>query len=161
MEYRFVADQMLGRLARMLRLLGYDTAYSPSMIPREIEDLARREQRVLLTRGNATKRFPGLENALSLKSDYAPEQLREVVERFRLDTQAGLWTRCTVCNAPIQPIEKGSVKSKVDQKIFERYQEFFECAGCKHIYWQGSHVARILRNLAAVLGKRKTEDGGV
>lgn len=153
MEYRFVADRMLGRLARMLRLLGYDTKYFPNITSAELQALARGEERVLLTRGQAEKRFPGLAEVFRVRSENAAGQLREMVEHFRLDTRSGLWTRCTLCNATIEAVEKAAAASLVEPKIFELYQEFFRCSGCGHVYWKGSHVERILKNLGAVLGE--------
>jgi len=149
----FVADRMLGRLARMLRLLGYDTVYSSKLSPVQITELAQRENRVVLTRGDISRRFVGIEQVMSLKSENPPEQLREVVARLRLDTRTGLWTRCTLCNNAIVPIEKAAVEALVKPKVLQIYSEFFRCAGCGHIYWRGSHVERILKNLTAVLGQ--------
>lgn len=153
MNYCFAADRMLGRLAKMLRLLGYDTLYSPRMTTPELQEIARRGERVVLTRGHAEKRFPGLENVFSVKSENAPEQLREVVKRFGLDTRTGLWTRCTLCNAAIEKVEKAAVEALVEPRIFQLYEEFFRCDGCGHVYWRGSHVERILKNLANLLGE--------
>jgi hypothetical protein len=144
---------MLGRLARMLRLLGYDTLYANDMTAAQLPGMARSGDRVLLTRGETAQRFRHLDKVLSLKSEYPPEQLREVVERLGLDTRSGLWTRCTLCNAPIERVEKASVEALVEAKIFRLYHEFYRCAGCGHVYWRGSHVDRILRNLEFVLGR--------
>jgi hypothetical protein len=152
-EIRFALDRMLGRLARMLRLLGYDTLYANDVTPAQLLGMARSGERLLLTRGETTHRFPHLDNVLSLKSEYPPEQLREVAERFRLDVHSGLWTRCTLCNAPIERVVKADVEALVEAKIFRLYDEFYRCAGCGHVYWRGSHVDRILRNLEFVLGR--------
>jgi len=148
----FAVDRMLGRLARMLRLLGYDTEYSPQMTSAQLQEAARRGERVVLTRGRAEKRFPDLTHVLSVKSENAPEQLREVVSHFDLDVRSGLWTRCTLCNAPIENVEKTAVSDRVPPKVAEVYEDFYRCTGCGHIYWRGSHVERILKNLAALLG---------
>ena len=152
MEPRFVADRMLGRLARMLRLLGYDTLYSPAFTPAQLQEMARRGDRLVLTRGNAQKRFSNLQNVYSVPSERPPEQLRDVVEHYGLETRAGLWTRCTLCNALIQKVEKSQVESLIKPKILQLYQEFFRCTGCAHIYWRGSHVERITENLERMLG---------
>ena len=148
---RFAADRMLGRLARLLRLLGYDTEYSPAMATSQLQEIARRGERIVLTRGQAEKRFPDPRHVFSVKSENAPQQLQEVVEHFRLDAHAGLWTRCTLCNGRIEPVEKAVAAALVPPKVFEVYDAFFRCASCGHIYWQGSHVERILKNLASVL----------
>jgi uncharacterized protein with PIN domain len=151
-EIAFVADRMLGRLARMLRLLGFDTEYSPQMTTARLQETAQRGGRIVLTRGRAEKRFPALAHVFSVKSENAPEQLREVVTHFELDVRSGLWTRCTLCNAPIEKVEKTLVSDRVPPKVAEVYKDFYRCVGCGHIYWQGSHVERILKNLAALLG---------
>jgi len=150
---RFAADRMLGRLARMLRLLGYDTLYSPEMSSSQLQQITRSGERVVLTRGRVEKRFPRLENVFSLKSEDAAEQLREVVRRFSLDTEQGLFTRCTLCNGEIERVEKAVVEPAVEPKIFQLYQEFSRCSGCGHIYWRGSHIDRILKKLALLLPK--------
>lgn len=150
---RFAADRMLGRLARMLRLLGYDTDYSPEMTTARLRETAAGAERIVLTRGQAEKRFPDLANVFSVQSERPPDQLREVVERFKLETRSGLWTRCTLCNGMIEKAEKPSVQAFVPAKVFEVYKEFFRCAHCGHVYWKGSHVERVLKNLAVMLGK--------
>ncbi len=150
-DVSFAADRILGRLARLLRLLGYDTVYAVDMTPARLLEIARAGGRVILTRGNAEKRFPAGLSLLSLRSEYAPEQLREVVERFSLDTRSGLWTRCTLCNGVIERVDKRQVEAVVKPRVFEVYDEFFRCAGCQHIYWRGSHVERIVRNLEALI----------
>ena len=152
-EIRFAVDRMLGRLARMLRLLGYDTFYANDMTTAQLLAMRRSGERVILTRGETAQRFPHLDKVLSLKSEYPPQQLREVVERLGLDTRSGLWTRCTLCNAPIERVEKAGVEALVEAKIFQLYEDFYRCTGCGHVYWHGSHVDRILRNLEFVLGR--------
>jgi hypothetical protein len=151
-EIRFAVDRMLGRLARMLRLLGYDTYYANDMTTAQLLALGRSGERMILTRGETAQRFPHLDKVLSLKSEYAPQQLRELVERLGLDVRSGLWTRCTVCNAAIERVEKAGVETLVEAKIFQLYEDFYRCTGCGHVYWKGSHVDRILRNLASLLG---------
>ncbi len=148
----FVADRMLGRLAKMLRLLGYDTLYARDVTAPQLLEIARRGERFVLTRGDAAKRFPGLANVFSVQSESPPEQLREIVRHFRLDPRAGLWTRCTLCNGLIERVEKSAVAPQLEEKVLRLYEEFFRCTGCGHIYWQGSHAQRILRNLDEVLG---------
>lgn len=154
-EIRFAADRMLGRLARMLRLLGYDTTYTADITPTQLAEIARQTDRVVLTRGHAEKRFPDVPRILVVKSENAPEQLREVALHFRLDTQQGLWTRCTLCNGSIQLVDKTAVEELVPPKVFEIYREFYRCSACRHLYWQGSHVTRIVKNLQALLGDRR------
>ena len=152
-DSRFVADRMIGRLARMLRLLGYDTVYQPELKPTGLTELALREDRIILTRGETRLRFPGVTNVFSVRSEHPSEQLREVVAEFSLDPKLGLWTRCTVCNGAISPVAKEKIKDLVKPKVYEIYSDFYRCEGCGRVYWHGSHVEQILKNLSHVLGR--------
>ncbi len=152
LKIRFAADRMLGRLARMLRLLGYDTTYSPGVTPRALRECAQKEGRTILTRGDFTARFPAVEKIFCVKPENAAEQLREVVVHFRLDARSGLFTRCTLCNGLLREVAKAEVESEVPPKIFAIYADFFRCEDCRHVYWRGSHVERILKKLEALLG---------
>jgi hypothetical protein len=145
---------MLGRLAKMLRLLGYDALYANDMTTGQLLEIGQRGERMILTRGETAQRFPRFDKVLSVKSEYPPEQLREVVQRLGLDTRSGLWTRCTLCNAPIERVEKATVEGMVLAKILRLYEEFYRCTGCGHVYWHGSHVDRTVRNLEFVLGRQ-------
>ena len=142
---------MLGRLARMLRLLGYDTLYNAATTPSGLEEAARQSGRVILTRGAAHKRFPNVSAIFSVQNENAPQQLREVAQHFKLEIREGLWTRCTLCNGAIEPVEKGAVAALVPPRVFDVYEEFYRCASCDHVYWKGSHVTRVLKNLEALL----------
>jgi uncharacterized protein len=157
-EIRFAVDRMLGRLARMLRLLGYDALYANNLTAVQLLAIARSGERVILTRGETAQRFPRLDNVVSLKSDYPPEQLRKVVKQFGLDTASGLWTRCMLCNAPIDRVEKAALEGLVDANILRIYEEFCRCTGCGKVYWRGSHVDRMTRNLEALLGREVDDD---
>jgi uncharacterized protein with PIN domain len=159
--FRFAADRMLGRLARMLRLLGYDTTYSPNVTPQALREHAQEEGRTILTRGELATRFPDFERILSVKSDNPAEQLREVIAHFHLDPRSGLFTRCTLCNGLLNKVAKAEVESEVPPKVFTVYDEFFRCAECRHVYWRGSHVARILKKLAVLLGEINDAGGTV
>ena len=150
-EVQFAADRMLGRLAKLLRLLGYDTWYAPDVSTAQLLEIVGHSQRVLLTRGDPQKRFAAVRRVYSLKSEHPPEQLREMVARLGLDTRSALWTRCTLCNSPIATVAKSGVEASLDPKVLSLYEAFFRCTGCGHIYWRGSHVERILRNLEDLL----------
>jgi uncharacterized protein len=147
----FAVDRMLGGLARMLRLLGYDALYSPAITVGELRESAEPGGRIVLTRGRIESRFASVPNVHRIASEVPAEQLREVVRRWQLDTHSGLWTRCTLCNGRILPVEKASIEAKVPAKVFHIYNEFFHCTGCDHVYWKGSHTERILRNLGFIL----------
>jgi hypothetical protein len=134
---RFLADAMLGRLGRWLRLLGYDTVIANDILSDdEILEMAKREKRFLLTRDkNLFQRSKGVAKAHYFKSRGVKKELREIVEALRLKINFPEKTRCSICN--------GSLKKRKD---------FWICSKCSQTYWAGSHWKRI-RALAKELKK--------
>ena len=137
-EFRFIADHMLGKLARWLRLMGYDVLYpSPAMCDDDIAWLADKEHRILLTRDRVLAgRARG---AILVESDMLEEQLAELKNRIGLSVELEL-SRCSVCNAPIELVDHGFARNKVPEKILIAFDEFWYCRRCRKFYWYGSHV---------------------
>ena len=144
---KFIADMMLGRLARWLRLYGYDTLYGIEDDD-EILRIARAEGRILLTR-DATlaerARKLGVE-AILLGSNSFEEQVEELRRygvEFRELFPAN--ARCPKCNGPIRPASKEEVKDRVPPTVYEKYDEFYICQNCGQIYWPGRQWREMLR----------------
>jgi len=138
----FIADAMLGRLAKSLRMLGYDTLFVPHIEDADLKHRALRDRRVLLTRDHevAESALP-IERVL-VESDRLEDQLRQVVAAFDLDVASGLFTRCIVCNAPVEPMARERVRGLVPSYVFETQARFVRCPECKRIYWPATHVER-------------------
>lgn len=147
-EIRFLADDMVGRLARWLRILGYDTYYANPLPDERLAEIASREDRVILTRHAAlTELFPDLV-IFVLEEENPWIQLREVVRRFHLDTESGLFfTRCSTCNGLLESIDRANYRDKIPPKSYEAFDEFWRCPDCGKIYWEGTHVARMREQL--------------
>lgn len=146
---RFLADEMLGRLARYLRFVGCDVAYVRGLDDRAIAALARAEGRVLLTRDRAlADRTP---EALLLASPTLSAQWA-AVRSARPDVPAEpRFERCTLCNGLLAPYRLGTDPSREDGIPRDRVAEglaLFACAGCGHLFWDGSHTSRIRAQLA-------------
>lgn len=144
---RFLCDAMLGRLARWLRLLGYDAAYSDAG-DHELARRARAEDRILLTRDTKLVERRGIQ-ALLITSQAPDAQLRQVVQEFDL-RQSKVFSRCAACNTPLRHIPKPAVRELVPPYVFRRHTSFQECPGCGRIYWRGSHWQRIRDRLDAL-----------
>jgi uncharacterized protein with PIN domain len=154
-EPRFVADQMLGRLAARLRLLGYDTLTVHDIADSEVTRLAA--GRILLTRDAALARTQAVPTHFVVATS-PREQLIEVVAALGLAPDPSrLFTRCTLCNTPVEPADEADLD--VPPGVRNQGLAFFRCPGCEHIYWRGSHVERILDELAAAgVHSRKSTD---
>ncbi len=154
---KFVADTMIGKLARWLRILGYDVKYDSSLPLKQLVDTSNREHRVFLTR---RKSFPnGITptTLFNVCSEYFPKQLHMVVHQFGLDTETGLFTRCVECNEVVRPVKKSAVKGNVPEKSWKGFDEFFECPGCHRVYWAGSHRINTLKRLRGILSNEQQE----
>jgi uncharacterized protein with PIN domain len=142
---------MLGRLARWLRIIGYDTAYDPHIAD---ETLARRcwkEGRILLTLDRRLPEEWTIPRALVLRSQDPLTQLREVVDRLALDRDRPLFSRCPLCNAPVKPVERGAVRGAVPERVWREQERFVRCPRCDRVYWEGSHTRRMRARLARIL----------
>jgi len=154
---KLLLDGMLGRLAKWLRLLGYDTAYFPDLDDHELVRLARAKGRVLLTRDRELTRRRGL-TCLLVESDDLEEQIQQVISELNLKTERP-FSRCPVCNTPLQEVEKPLVKERVPPYVFQTKEHFNLCPGCDRTYWRGTHWAKMRQEMARIReeGKKKEE----
>lgn len=150
---RFIADAMLGRLARWLRTLGYDTAHDDAIEDATLVRRAFEEGRHILTRDRRLFEEWRIGGGLMLESDEPLEQLEEVATAFRLSPPTRLFSRCRVCNGRIEPVEADTVADRVPGDVRARTSEFGECAECGRIYWEGSHTDRMRRVVERLFGR--------
>lgn len=142
---------MLGRLARWLRVLGYDTTWDAGVDDDALAREAVREDRVLLTCDRALSAERRVARCLVLSPDDPLEQLRRVVEHFGLDAERALFLRCTQCNATVEEVEKPAVADRVPERTLRETERFTRCPGCGRVYWEGSHTRRMRQELARAL----------
>jgi len=146
---KFVADRMLGKLARWLRVIGQDVTYGPHLTGYGLIRAARRERRLILTRdrGLAKKHPP---DYLLIQSDRFREQLKQVVQEYRLDPLKEAFTRCVECNSLLEPVAKEAVADKVPPYVFSTQEKFSFCPTCRRIYWPATHQQKMLEELKAL-----------
>lgn len=143
-EPRFVADQMLGRLAARLRLLGYDTLTVHDLADSEVTRLAAQGGRILLTRDAALSRTRAVPVHRVITTD-PREQLAEVIAALALaPDRARYFSRCTLCNALVESVDEAEVIDRLPPRVRGQGLAFVRCPACAQIYWHGSHVTRFL-----------------
>jgi uncharacterized protein len=140
---RFVADVHLGKLARMLRLLGFDTKYPTELSDRGLVATSVRERRVLLSRDVHLFMYRTLTRGYRLRSTDSERQLEEVIGALSLQRAAQPFTRCMSCNAKLHPVRRAAVKDHVPARVFKRFRRFVRCPGCERIYWRGTHFLHL------------------
>jgi uncharacterized protein with PIN domain len=144
---KFIVDCMLGRLAKWLRILGYDTIYFSEISDRAFVNIALREKRFILTRDTLLVRRRGVKDFLLVEGDHFRDQLSFVVERLKLEPGKEILSRCILCNALLKEIDKNTVKLKVPDYVFKTQSSFMICETCNKIYWGATHKEEIEREV--------------
>jgi hypothetical protein len=147
-----LCDQMLGTLAKWLRLFGFDTFYVNSeMEDEELLQVAKKEDRVIITRDKQLIARGKKEklSVIEVNTTDLDEQLTLVLKNVDIDQKAIL-SRCSVCNTILDEIEKSEVKNNVPKKIFDNYEKFWFCSKCDKVYCMGSHYERILNKIEKI-----------
>ncbi|NEM97592.1 Mut7-C ubiquitin/RNAse domain-containing protein [Pontibacter burrus] len=141
--FKFVLDVHLGKLARMLRLLGFDTIFDPELTEKELVAIAVSENRILLSRGTGILKHKTIVYGYWLRSQQPDEQLQEVIRYYNLAAEFSIFTRCMVCNGAIAQVTKEQLKEQLPPKTKLYFHEFYQCQNCQRVYWKGSHYERM------------------
>jgi uncharacterized protein len=139
---KFICDVHLGRLARFLRLLGFDTVYRNDLEDDEIIRIARAEQRVALTRDNMILSRKTIRSHCP-RSIHPDEQITEIISAFVLQNRCRPFTRCLDCNSEVTPVDKDKVLDRVPPRSGRAMEQFWQCSGCGKIYWRGTHYDKM------------------
>jgi hypothetical protein len=142
-QTRFVLDGHLGRLARYLRMLGFDTAWNRRSEDEDLARLSAAERRILLTRDRGLLKRREVTHGYWLRETDPRRQLREVVARFDLAGSMRPFSRCLRCNAPLRAAAKAEVEARLPPRTRACYEEFLRCDGCGGVYWSGPHHRRM------------------
>ncbi len=144
---KYVADVMLGRLAKWMRLQGLDVMYDRSLSDNDIIRMSLEQGRVILTRDRKLSLRPLASNRILISSERVKEQIRQVL---RLHPQLVLkpLTRCAVCNEPLLTVEKRLMRDLVPQYVYDKYSDFMQCGKCGRTYWKGTHVRKMTEDLS-------------
>jgi uncharacterized protein len=140
----FVTDMGLGKLARLMRLLGFDTAYEDAAAGRALALLAAGGGRVLLSRNRRLLMRREVVHGYCPRSNDPVEQAAEVVRRFRLSELIRPFQRCSSCGGSVEGVPKDEVLDRLEPLTRLYYDEFWRCRGCGRIYWGGSHLPALV-----------------
>jgi uncharacterized protein with PIN domain len=149
---RFVCDVHLGKLASLLRLLGFDAWYENDRSDEELLAISRAERRILLTRDRGLLKRRELTHGYCIRSTRPRDQLTEVISRFSLRGLVTPFSRCIACNTLLQRVDKESVVTLIPPLVAELYREFARCPSCLRVFWKGTHWERLKRLADEVLG---------
>ncbi len=150
-ESKFIADSNVGKLARWLRMMGYDTLFFNNIDDEQLISLALKENRVALTKDTQIMRrrlvTEGKLRAIFIQTDNPKEQLHQVVKQLKLDYHLKQFTRCLECNQSLVPKNKEEVRDLVPPYVFHTQSQYMQCPSCLRVYWRGTHWQRMRREL--------------
>lgn len=160
-EPLFIADAHLGGLARLLRMLGFDTVYLNHITDRELIAIATAERRVILTRDRELLKCREVLRGAFVRALKPEAQLRETVRRWNLGLRQRPFSLCLHCNLRLEPVDRDVAAAVVPAPILRRYTDFARCPGCMRVYWPGSHWQRMRRMLDSALSADEPSESGV
>lgn len=149
-EPKFIVDVHLGKLARYLRLTGFDTAYRNDLGDAEIAARSVTERRIVLTRDRGLLKRSEVTHGYWLRSTDPRAQLIEVIEALELHSRIRPFSRCMACNSILESCSESAVREALPEGIRGRYATIARCPGCGRLYWPGSHHERLAALVAAL-----------
>jgi hypothetical protein len=163
MEVKFIVDTNVGKLAKWLRIMGYDTLFIKGIDDNELVRIAVKEERVVLTKDTQIMRrrivSEGKVQVVLLKDDDVKAQLHQVVQTLQLDPWPKAFSLCLECNQVLVPREKADIRELVPPYVFQTQSQYMQCPSCHRIYWRGTHWQRMKRELEK-LPERLSEESG-
>ncbi len=156
---KFILDAHLGKLAKYLRMFGFDTLYENNYPDEMIRKIAEQESRIILTRDRDLLNHKDVTHGYFVRAIHPKDQLTEIIAKFDLASQTDPFARCLECNHSLEDAEKESIQKEVDPDTYRIYNSFYRCPGCRKIYWEGSHYEHMKEFIEKNLNNRGSKDG--
>ena len=150
-DLKFILDVHLGKLAKYLRLCGYDCCYRTDYNDQEIISLSLSDNRIILTHDVGLLKNSMVTHGYWIRSQYLIEQLKEVFQRFDLKKQISPFSRCMECNGLLTDVPKRDILDRLLPATREYYEKFKKCKCCDRIYWEGSHYERMRKYIDCII----------
>lgn len=155
---KFIVDCMLGKLAKWLKILGFDAVFFSKIEDSELLALAEKEGRILLSRDNALLEKSNDIRTLFIQSEDWNEQIEQVLDEFELWQDIRPYSRCIECNAELKDLPKDRARNLVTPFVYEKADAFAICPSCGRIFWKGTHHQDMEVKVEEILKKRKKKE---
>lgn len=142
---KFILDVHLGKLARQLRLLGFDSLYDRNFTDPQIIKIAGEQSRVVLTRDAGLLKNKAVLYGYYVRPIYADKQMEEILKRFNLSHKIKAFSLCLECNGKVKRVAKAKIENRLPLETKQYYHKFQLCQSCGKVYWKGAHFDRLSR----------------
>ena len=147
---KLILTKELGRLAKWLRILGFDASYYKENNSGSLIIEALREERIILTKNHHLPKSRGIKIVV-LEKEKIKEQILEALKVLKLRPDSDkMFTRCIICNEELAGIKKEQIKAKVPEYVYKTQEAFITCPKCKRVYWQGTHWGNVAKTLEEI-----------
>jgi uncharacterized protein len=150
-EIKFILDSHLGKLAAYLRMLGFDALYRNDYEDRQLAEVAEMEGRILLSRDRRLLMRKQVQAGYCVRKHNPQDQLKDVLNRFRLYSHIRPFQRCIRCNARLEKVSKEQVLDMLEPLTKLYYSSFSICPACHQVYWPGSHYEHMQRMIQKII----------
>lgn len=140
----FAVDANVGKLARLLRMTGFDTFHEPQLDDDKLAEKSRREGRIILTRDRALLKRNAVVHGRLIRNSQPAAQLREIISLYDLRDRIKPFSRCLCCNEILQPVAKKDILARLEPLTRKYFDDFHKCPACARLYWPGSHRENML-----------------
>jgi len=149
----FICDDNLGKLAKLLRALGYDTLFFRTITDGDLISLALKDNRIIISRDRNLITKGASENKLILVDlDDPDDQLRHIIKQCDLEPPVDNWmTRCLDCNTILIEVSKEEYTERIPPYVYKTLKEFCHCSKCGKLFWKGTHHQRLVERLKRVV----------
>ena len=154
----FILDVHLGKLAKILRMLGFDSLYRNDYDDHEIVAISVRDHRIILTCDRGLLKHKVVTHGYCVRSRSPAHQLHEVIRRFDLGELFKPFHRCSVCNGFVHAVDKHTIIDQLESKTVEFYDQFYQCDQCGKIFWEGSHFDSLNRKIEAIINEHSSNN---
>ena len=153
---RFIVDAMLGKLAKKLRLLGFDSLFFSDIEDNKLAEMAKKDNRVVITKDSRLVQILKKHHidTIEINTENEIEQIYQISLARKLEkfTIHGGSSRCTICNGELQSVEKNEIENKIPKGVLEINNEFWMCKDCKKLYWEGTHIRNLQKFVSIING---------
>jgi uncharacterized protein with PIN domain len=150
---KFIADINLGRIVKYMRVLGFDIYYDSLLSNREIIEISKRENRIILTKSRKLLKFKDVTHGIFIRPGTTTEQIRRIIDYLDIKDNIKPFSRCLRCNTLLKTVLKEKILDRIPPKTKELCDEYVQCQFCDKIYWKGTHFINMKKVVRQILNK--------